>query len=100
MYPFYGTTSEKGLTSNPGYKASQQSYGMWMVPPDVGNMVLVIFVEGQLNKGYWIGCVQQELRRGDSFHNAGYPPHAEAKMGASGHHYLCSGEGGRQSPLV
>ena len=61
LYPFYGTTSEKGLTSNPGYKASQQSYGMWMVPPDVGNMVLVIFVEGQLNNGYWIGCVQQEL---------------------------------------
>jgi hypothetical protein len=26
----------------------------------VGNTVLVIFVEGNINKGYWIGCVQAE----------------------------------------
>jgi hypothetical protein len=33
---------------------------MWFIPPDVGNTVLVIFVEGNINKGYWIGCVQAE----------------------------------------
>jgi hypothetical protein len=33
---------------------------MWFVPPDIGNIVLVIFVEGNINKGYWIGCVQAE----------------------------------------
>jgi hypothetical protein len=33
---------------------------MWFIPPDVGNTVLVIFVEGNINKGYWFGCVQAE----------------------------------------
>ena len=30
---------------------------MWMVPPDVGTKVLVIFAEGNANFGYWIGCI-------------------------------------------
>ena len=31
-----------------------------MVPPDIGTRVLVIFVEGNLNLGYWIGCVPDD----------------------------------------
>jgi hypothetical protein len=58
--PFYGITSYDGVTMNRGYQDSQQSYGMWFVPPDVGVKVLVIFVEGNINKGYWFGCVQAE----------------------------------------
>lgn len=58
--PFYGVTSYNGVTPNHNYEDSQQSYGMWFVPPDVGVKVLVIFVEGNFNKGYWFGCVQAE----------------------------------------
>jgi hypothetical protein len=60
LNPFYGVTSYNGVTRNHDYASSQQSYGMWFIPPDVGNTVLVIFVEGNINKGYWFGCVQAE----------------------------------------
>jgi hypothetical protein len=36
---------------------SFQSYGMWMVPPDLGVRVLCIFVDGQIDKGYWFACI-------------------------------------------
>lgn len=60
LNPFYGVTNYNGVTKNHDYASSQQSYGMWFIPPDVGNTVLVIFVEGNINKGYWFGCVQAE----------------------------------------
>jgi hypothetical protein len=31
-----------------------------MIPPDVGTIVMIIFVEGDTKKGYWIGCVPDE----------------------------------------
>ena len=60
LNPFYGVTNYDGVTKNNDYASSQQSYGMWFIPPDLGNTVLVIFVEGNINKGYWFGCVQAE----------------------------------------
>ncbi len=57
---FYGVTPYSANSDNEGYKYSQQSYGMWAVPPDIGNLVLVIFVEGKINMGYWLGCVPDE----------------------------------------
>lgn len=36
---------------------SFQSYGMWMVPPDVGSRVLCIFVEKKASQGYWFACI-------------------------------------------
>ena len=60
LNPFYGVTNYNGVNKNTDYASSQQSYGMWFIPPDIGNIVLVIFVEGNINKGYWIGCVQAE----------------------------------------
>jgi hypothetical protein len=59
--PFYGAKSpEAVIPSNvTSYQDSQHSYGMWMVPPDIDARVLVIFVEGRISQGYWIGCVQE-----------------------------------------
>ena len=57
LSPFYGITPSKGLTPNDGFQYTQKSYGMWMVPPDVGTRVLVIFAEGNTAYGYWIGCI-------------------------------------------
>jgi len=60
LSPFYGVTPVKGLQENDGYQYTQKSYGMWMVPPDIGTKVLVIFAEGNANFGYWIGCIQDD----------------------------------------
>ena len=60
LSPFYGITPSAGLTPNDGYQHTQKSYGMWMVPPDIGTRVLVIFAEGNLNLGYWIGCIPDD----------------------------------------
>ena len=56
--PFYGTTfgSDQGLNPD-GATTSGQSYGMWCVPPDVGNKVLVTFVAGDMQRGYWFACI-------------------------------------------
>jgi lysozyme len=58
LSPFYGITSVKyeGNDST-SFGDVQKSYGMWMVPPDLGTQVLVIFINGDPNQGYWIGCV-------------------------------------------
>jgi hypothetical protein len=60
LSPFYGVTGSQFVTDNNDYNGTQKSYGMWMVPPDVGTTVMVIFVNGDAAQGYWIGCVQDE----------------------------------------
>lgn len=60
MPPFYGVTPSGTTNKNSGYEHSQKSYGMWMIPPDVGTKVLVIFVEGNPGSGFWIGCIPDE----------------------------------------
>jgi len=46
----------------PSEYSGRQSYGMWFTPPDVGNEVLVLFVNGDPNFGVWFGCLfQQDL---------------------------------------
>ena len=61
LSPFYGTTGGKQyLSKNKDYNSTQKAYGFWMVPPDVGTDVLVIFTEGVKKEGFWIGCIQSE----------------------------------------
>jgi hypothetical protein len=60
MSPFYGQTSVKYNGSTNDYNNTQKSYGMWMVPPDPGNTVVIIFIDGDPKRGYWIGCVPDE----------------------------------------
>ena len=59
--PFMGSTNNVG---SPGkynkentYRSSSQTYGFWAVPPDVGNQVLVVFANGERDKGFWFACV-------------------------------------------
>jgi len=59
LSPFYGVTPFKGLTPNDDFQSTQKSYGMWMIPPDPGARVLVIFAEGHSAYGYWIGCIPE-----------------------------------------
>ena len=62
--PFFGstpppTTINKADTRPKGqnFTTNAHSYGMWMVPPDVGVRVLCVFVNGDPFKGYWIACI-------------------------------------------
>ena len=58
--PFYGVTPLANITPDNTYRNTQQSYGFWAVPPDVGTKVLVMFVEGDRSRGYWFACVPDE----------------------------------------
>lgn len=58
MTPFYGRTNGNPPDSGYGnYKNNPHSYGMWTSPPDIGTTVICIFINGDPNFGFWIGCV-------------------------------------------
>ena len=71
--PFAGATNlnnnvASGDPTAPGeqdpdktFGGTQKSYGMWMIPPHTGNKVLVMFINGDLNKGVVVGCLYQPL---------------------------------------
>jgi len=60
LSPFFGFTRGDAAGDSLGtYKTNPSSYGMWAAPPDIGTTVLCIFVEGDLNYGFYIGAVPQ-----------------------------------------
>ena len=60
MSPFYGVTNVDYVGLDDDFNNTQKSYGMWMVPPDPGTTVIIIFIDGDPKRGFWIGCVQDE----------------------------------------
>jgi hypothetical protein len=60
MSPFWGQTSVIYNSQNNNYDGTQKSYGMWMVPPDVGAIVMIVFIDGDPRRGYWMGCIPDE----------------------------------------
>ena len=66
--PFMGTTdialkaADKPNTDN-NFSNVPHTYGMWMVPPDVGVEVIVIFIAGDPLRGYFIACVNSHVSR-------------------------------------
>jgi len=58
--PFYGVTGAQHLGKNDSYSNTQKSYGWWAVPPDPGTLVLVTFVEGTREFGYWFACIPEK----------------------------------------
>ena len=58
MSSFFGKVIPQAGDEGYGdYKANPSSYGMWNAPPDIGSTVICIFVNGDSNYGFWIGCV-------------------------------------------
>lgn len=58
LSPFAGNTSDRFEGNNSSdFNDVQKSYGFWMVPPDIGSTVMVIFIDGDPNQGFWFGCV-------------------------------------------
>jgi hypothetical protein len=68
LSPFYGITPtvhtpqqiEEGV-SGPGKfaAANRHSYGMWFTPPDVDTRIICIFVDGNPNEGFYVGCIPE-----------------------------------------
>lgn len=63
--PFAGSTNIDDTSDNPieGYETTQKSYGMWMVPPDIGNLVLVAFADNNTKYPYVISCLYSDKRQ-------------------------------------
>jgi hypothetical protein len=60
MTPFYGRTDPSGGDTGYGeFTTNPSSYGMWTSPPDIGSKVICLFVNGDPNYGFWIGCVPE-----------------------------------------
>ena len=60
MTPFYGVTTPSSANTGWGeYIKNPNSYGMWNSQPDIGTTVICIFINGDPNYGFWIGCVPQ-----------------------------------------
>jgi hypothetical protein len=60
LSPYFGFTRPDSNSDDLGsYKTNPSSYGMWMAPPDIGTTVLCLFVDGDLNYGFYIGCVPE-----------------------------------------
>jgi len=58
LSPFYGRTYGQSPSSGFGnYPNNPISYGEWHSPPDIGTQVICIFVNGDMNYGYYIGCI-------------------------------------------
>ena len=63
LSPFYGVSNiEHEGPNSANWEDAQKSYGFWMVPPDIGTTVMVMFVGGDPNAGYWIGCIQDRYQ--------------------------------------
>lgn len=48
-----------GAEDHGTYKSNPSSYGEWHAPPDIGTKVICIFVNGDPNYGFYIGCVPE-----------------------------------------
>ncbi len=60
LSPFYGLTRATAPNEGSGtYKGNSSSYGMWFSPPDIDTEVLCLFVDGDLNTGFYIGCIPE-----------------------------------------
>lgn len=63
LSPFAGNTSMRFEgTNSSDFNDVQKSYGFWMIPPDVGSTVMVFFIDGDPNQGYYFGCVNEVFK--------------------------------------
>lgn len=60
LSPFFGYTQNTSAPDGEGkYKSNSHAYGFWATPPDIGTEVVCVFVNGDINFGYYIGCIPQ-----------------------------------------
>ena len=60
--PFMGyTTNPNSSDKANAFESVTHTYGMWMVPPDIGVQIIVLFIAGDPLRGYWLACVNPNL---------------------------------------
>lgn len=61
--PFAGATNVEAISkaNTQTFEGTQTSYGMWMIPPDINNQVLVMFINGDPSRGIWIGSLYNQF---------------------------------------
>ena len=61
--PFAGATNinSASASNTQQFEGTQTSYGMWMIPPDINNQVLIMFINGDPSRGIWIGCLYNQF---------------------------------------
>lgn len=58
MTPYYGFVSSTSSNTGSGdFATNSASYGVWNSPPDIGSTVICMFINGDPNYGFYIGCV-------------------------------------------
>ena len=58
MTNFFGSVRPTSSSEGSGdFKHNPSSYGEWHAPPDIGTTVICVFVNGDVNYGFYIGCV-------------------------------------------
>lgn len=74
--PFAGATNVATISKSDltAFESTQTSYGMWMVPPDIGNQVLVMFINGESHRAIWFGVLYNQ------FANHMVPGNATSKL--------------------
>jgi hypothetical protein len=59
--PFAGASDPSKLVAgSQQQEGTQTSYGFWMIPPDLNNEVLVLFINGDPGKCVWFACLYQQ----------------------------------------
>jgi hypothetical protein len=61
--PYGGFTPGPSNATSNDYYSTQQSYGFYATPPDIGNIVLCCFPDGDRTEGYWFACINPNLSR-------------------------------------
>jgi lysozyme len=61
--PFAGATNidTASVSDTKTFEGTQTSYGMWMIPPDINNQVLIMFINGDPSRGIWIGSLYNQF---------------------------------------
>lgn len=62
--PYMGTTNTHHTKNEENvWTECPQTYGMWMTPPDIGVEVLITFISGDPQKGFWFACISSAISR-------------------------------------
>jgi len=61
--PFMGATNLRKKNKQNTFEQASHSYGMWFGSPDIGTEVIVVFIAGQTDRGYYIACVNNSISR-------------------------------------
>lgn len=59
--PFAGASNVyENVNDSTSMDNTQTSYGFWMIPPDINNEVLVLFLKGGVTNAVWFACLYQQ----------------------------------------